>query len=72
LTRDSFAAERRLAAHIDRRTVLELGGAECLPFADQYFDAVFDFGVLHHIPRWQTAVAEIGRVLRPGGASLKK
>jgi SAM-dependent methyltransferase len=31
------------------------------------FDAVVDFGILHHVPNWQAAVAEIGRVLRPGG-----
>lgn len=47
--------------------MLELGSAEGLPFADRSFDALFDFGVLHHIPAWQTAVAEISRVLRPGG-----
>jgi ubiquinone/menaquinone biosynthesis C-methylase UbiE len=60
-------AERRLAAHFGRRAVLALGSVEYLPFADQYFDAVFDFGVLHHVPGWQTALAEIGRVLKPGG-----
>jgi len=60
-------AERRLAAYIGRRAMLALEGAEYLPFADQYFDAVVDFGVLHHVSRWQTAVTEIRRVLKPGG-----
>jgi ubiquinone/menaquinone biosynthesis C-methylase UbiE len=60
-------AERRLAAYTDGRAVLQEGSAERLPFADGYFDAVFDFGVLHHVPKWQTAVADIARVLRPGG-----
>jgi SAM-dependent methyltransferase len=35
--------------------------------AGKCFDAVFDFGILHHVPVWQTGVAEIRRVLRPGG-----
>ncbi|MDR3568680.1 MAG: class I SAM-dependent methyltransferase [Syntrophobacteraceae bacterium] len=38
-----------------------------LPFPDSVFDAVFGFGVLHHIPDWQGALAEIARVLKPGG-----
>ncbi|MGC9194282.1 MAG: class I SAM-dependent methyltransferase [Syntrophobacteraceae bacterium] len=38
-----------------------------LPLKDCAFDAVFGFGVLHHIPDWQGALTEIGRVLKPGG-----
>jgi ubiquinone/menaquinone biosynthesis C-methylase UbiE len=38
-----------------------------LPLADGVFDAVFGFGVLHHIPDWQGALSEIARVLKPGG-----
>jgi ubiquinone/menaquinone biosynthesis C-methylase UbiE len=45
-------------------------GAVHLPFPDATFDAVFDFGVLHHVPNWQAAVAEIRRVLRPGAPFL--
>ena len=33
----------------------------------QSFDAVFGFGVLHHVPDWQSALGEIARVLKPGG-----
>jgi ubiquinone/menaquinone biosynthesis C-methylase UbiE len=38
-----------------------------LPYGKDSFDAIFGFGVLHHIPDWQTALGEIGRVLKPGG-----
>jgi len=34
------------------------------------FDAVFIFGVLHHIPDWKKALAEIARVLKPEGVLL--
>lgn len=34
---------------------------------DGSYDAVFDFGMVHHIPHWRTALAEITRVLTPGG-----
>jgi SAM-dependent methyltransferase len=43
------------------------GDAAELPYPDRSADAVIcDFG-LHHLPRPQLAVAECGRVLRPGG-----
>ena len=41
-----------------------------LPHPDGAFDAVFGFGVLHHIPDWQGALAEVGRVLKPHGIYL--
>ncbi|HYZ69751.1 MAG TPA: class I SAM-dependent methyltransferase [Mycobacterium sp.] len=33
-------------------------------------DAVVDFGIIHHVPDWQESIAEIARVLRPGGLLL--
>jgi ubiquinone/menaquinone biosynthesis C-methylase UbiE len=44
-----------------------VGDAYMFPFVDDAFDAVFGFGVLHHIPDWQTALSEVSRVLAPGG-----
>ncbi|WP_409333185.1 methyltransferase domain-containing protein [Trujillonella humicola] len=38
-----------------------------LDAADSSYDAVFDFGILHHVEDWQAAVGDIARVLRPGG-----
>lgn len=41
--------------------------AESLPFPDDSFDLVYSNGVLHHTPNTDQVVAEIKRVLRPGG-----
>jgi SAM-dependent methyltransferase len=37
------------------------------PFDDESFDIVCSMGVLHHIPDPAPVVAELGRVLKPGG-----
>lgn len=66
-------AQRRFAHNSDSdpdsnaRVVLAVASVDKLPFPDKYFDAVFDFGVLHHVVDWQAAVAEIRRVLKPSG-----
>jgi ubiquinone/menaquinone biosynthesis C-methylase UbiE len=44
--------------------------ATSLPFADEQFDAVVAFGVLHHIRDYRQAVDQIARVLKKGGAFL--
>ena len=38
-----------------------------LPFENNEFDMILSFDVLHHIPNWDKAVSEIGRVLRLNG-----
>ena len=41
--------------------------AEKLPFENDFFDCACSMGVLHHVPDTERAVAEIFRVLKPGG-----
>lgn len=59
-------ARRRLARHGERVDV-RIGDASDLPFGVGSLDAVVDFGVIHHVPAWRDAVAEVARVVRPGG-----
>ncbi|MBX7159667.1 MAG: class I SAM-dependent methyltransferase [Acidimicrobiia bacterium] len=59
-------AGERLARYGDRVS-LSVGDAEKIEAPDGAFDAVFDFGIIHHVPDWRAAVAEIRRVLRPQG-----
>ena len=44
--------------------------AERLPFDDAEFDDVVASLVLHYLPDWATPLAELRRVLRPGGRLL--
>ncbi|MFH0960862.1 MAG: class I SAM-dependent methyltransferase [Pseudomonadota bacterium] len=39
--------------------------AQDLPFPDQSFDAVFNFGIIHHVLDWRRCLAEIQRVMKP-------
>lgn len=57
---------RRIAAWGDRAVVARASATD-LPVDDETVEAVFDFGILHHVEDWRTAVAEVRRVLRPGG-----
>ena len=50
-----------------RRITFYVGDVLRLPYKDGALDAVFAFGVLHHVPDWQAALAEIARVLKKGG-----
>lgn len=44
-----------------------VASATNLPFEDAEFDIVATAKATHHIPDWPTAVAEMVRVLKPGG-----
>lgn len=46
---------------------LELVDAKGLPYADGSFDLVMSNSIVHHIPEPRETLAEMARVLRPGG-----
>mgnify|MGYP005821914993 CR=1 FL=1 len=47
-----------------------LASAENMPFAEDSFDRVFSIGVIHFWTEPAAALAEVRRVMRPGGAML--
>jgi len=60
-------AQQRLKNNNRARTDFYVGDVLHLPYKDATFDAVFGFGVLHHVPDWKGGLAEIVRVLKKGG-----
>ncbi len=60
------AEDAQVAAGGGRGAAL-VGNALSLPFPDQAFDRVIAAEVLEHIPGDRPAIAELSRVLRPGG-----
>ena len=60
-------ARRRYVPSAHPEVGLSVGDVSELPFTAGRFDAVFGFGILHHIPDWRQAIREIARVLRTGG-----
>lgn len=60
-------ARRRLSRYPPHRLKLYVGDAAAIEEADESFDAVFDFGIIHHVPEWERAVSEVTRVIKPGG-----
>ena len=65
LTNAYVAAAR--ARNTDPRITFDQGDARALPYADGSFDRAFSSLVLHFIPDAAKAVAEMRRVVRPGG-----
>jgi ubiquinone/menaquinone biosynthesis C-methylase UbiE len=62
-------AQRNLALRQFRADIRN-ADATSIPYPDNYFDAVYSFGVLHHIPDANAVAKEIYRVLKPGGVCL--
>jgi ubiquinone/menaquinone biosynthesis C-methylase UbiE len=65
-----LAVARRRAAELGRGADLEQGDAQALRFADGQFDTVLCSFALCAIPDERAALAEMVRVLRPGGLLL--
>lgn len=62
-------AARRLSIKLGLSNEFVVGDARCLPFANASFERVFSYSVLQHFSKAdaRTSIADIGRVLGPGG-----
>ena len=69
---DLSAASLHVAGHYDAtgRVDYQQADALALPFPNGTFDAVTAMDFLEHIDRPEAVIAEIGRVLKPGGVFI--
>ena len=67
---DLMPEQIRLARRRGLPVDFRVGDLTRIDCPDAACDAVFVFGVLHHIPEWRLALAELRRVLKPGGVLL--
>lgn len=73
-TVDAFDVDPRMVALAQRRLSgrgskirLWVGDAAAIHAPEDTYDAVFDFGIIHHVPNWRDVLVEVQRVLKPGG-----
>lgn len=60
-------AKKKLKSKFKDKIKFRIADAMALDEPDNKFDAVFSFGVIHHMEDWRKAVKEISRVLKNGG-----
>jgi 2-polyprenyl-3-methyl-5-hydroxy-6-metoxy-1,4-benzoquinol methylase len=70
LTDTAVELTRKSLEHFKLTAEVRQGDAEHLPFPDSSFDGIVSHGVIHHTPDTAGCVAEMARVLRPGGLAV--
>ncbi len=68
LSSASLARARRRCEMAGYTPDLHQADAEHLPFADNSFDIVYSYGVMHHSPDATQCIREARRILQPGGS----
>jgi SAM-dependent methyltransferase len=62
--------QARRAFHATRALRCAVSDVRALPFGDASFDAIYSMGTIEHFDETEGAVAEIARVLKPGGRAI--
>ncbi len=62
-----MAHKARQNLHAHQRFTIGIIDAQAIPFEDETFDVVIANHMLYHVPRRSRALAEVRRVLKPGG-----
>jgi 2-polyprenyl-3-methyl-5-hydroxy-6-metoxy-1,4-benzoquinol methylase len=70
MTDNAVALTRSLAGELGLPVEVVQAPADSLPFGGGTFDVAYCYGVLHHIPDVDKAMAEIHRVLRDNGVVM--
>lgn len=47
--------------------LLSVADAQAIPYRDESLEAVFNYGILHHLEDWKKGISEISRVLKREG-----
>jgi len=72
-----YDVQNKSESHTDQTDLIEGGilrintdGNLPLPFPDDMFDIVLSYQVFEHVQNYEHSVAELARILKPGGVSL--
>ncbi len=60
-------ARKILRPELEEKIEFKVEDAMALDEPDGKFDAVFSFGVIHHMEDWRKGIKEVSRVLKSGG-----
>jgi ubiquinone/menaquinone biosynthesis C-methylase UbiE len=47
--------------------LLSVADAQAIPYGDESLEAVFNYGILHHLEEWKRGINEIARILKREG-----
>ena len=61
---------RKAKDNLKNGASVSIGDSEHLPYADEVFDVVYCNDSFHHYPKSEMVMAEVSRVLKPGGTFI--